>query len=153
MWLLAQQPSPWIPRPRLITSDATLTQWHRRTLTHHRTWLLSMWVWLWRLLGAHHDQVRLKCQVGASPRNPHLSVLWARKRIRQRVGRNLLGATQSVSPLTPRYDNHSDLYSAKVQHCKNVQHCKMVLVKKGVVVLLLQCDYFNQGHPGKFPAN
>lgn len=26
------------------------------------------------------------------------------KRMRQRVGRNLLGATQSASPLTPRYD-------------------------------------------------
>ena len=29
------------------------------------------------------------------------------KRIRQRVGRNLLGSTQSASPLTPRYDNNS----------------------------------------------
>lgn len=26
------------------------------------------------------------------------------KRMRQRVGRNLLGASQSASPLTPRYD-------------------------------------------------
>ena len=28
----------------------------------------------------------------------------AEKRMRQRVGRNLLGATQSASPLTPRYN-------------------------------------------------
>ena len=37
------------------------------------------------------------------------------KRIRQRVGKNLLGSTQSASPLTPRYDYHSR------GHCKSSQ--------------------------------
>lgn len=55
------------------------------------------------------------------------------KRIRQRVGRNLLGSTQSASPLTPRYDYHSESYGAKC-------NCELVLVKKGEVVVLLKLE-------------
>ena len=41
---------------------------------------------------------------GGSFAVPSSAVSMGEKRIRQKVGRNLLGATQSASPLSPRYD-------------------------------------------------
>ena len=41
---------------------------------------------------------------GSSFTVPSSAVSVSEKRMRQKVGRNLLGAAQSASPLTPRYD-------------------------------------------------
>lgn len=46
----------------------------------------------------------LEMSCGSFANQPSSVSIVGEKRIRQRVGRNLLGAAQSASPLTPRYD-------------------------------------------------